>query len=138
MPSMPENGARIVFRWITARISATRASVCRNSAVARSNSAREITRSLSSPCMRSKVERASSRWASMAASCACSCRVSSTASTSPARTACPDSKRIRSTVPGRSALTVTPCTAAIVPMTFSVAGHSSCCATMVVTASGGG
>ena len=36
------------------------------------------------------------------------------------------SKRICSTVPGRSALTVTPCTAAMVPMTFSVAGHSSC------------
>ncbi len=45
---------------------------------------------------------------------------------------------MRSTVPGRSALTVTPCTAAIVPMALNVAGQSSCCATMVVTASGGG
>src|SRR5687768_11691974 len=45
---------------------------------------------------------------------------------------------MRSTVPGRSALTVTPCTAAIVPIAFNVAGHSSCCATTVVTASGGG
>ena len=56
----------------------------------------------------------------------------------PARTACPESNAIRSTVPGRSALTVTPCTAAIVPIALSVAGHVSCCATMVVTASGGG
>ena len=39
---------------------------------------------------------------------------------------------------GRSALTVTPCTAAIVPIALSVAGHSSCFATIVVTASGGG
>src|SRR5687768_158249 len=45
---------------------------------------------------------------------------------------------MRSTVPGRSALTVTPCTAAIVPIALNVAGHSSCCATTVVTASGGG
>ena len=45
---------------------------------------------------------------------------------------------MRSTMPGRSALTVTPWTAAIVPMTLSVDGQSSCCATMVVTASGGG
>src|SRR5688500_6785645 len=45
---------------------------------------------------------------------------------------------MRSTVPGRSALTVTPCTAAIVPIAFNVAGHSSCCATTGVTASGGG
>ena len=41
-------------------------------------------------------------------------------------------------MPGRSALTVTPCTAATVPIALSVAGHSACCATMVVTASGGG
>ena len=40
--------------------------------------------------------------------------------------------------PGRSALTVTPCTAATVPIAFSVAGHSSAAATIVVTASGGG
>ena len=45
---------------------------------------------------------------------------------------------MRSTVPGRSALTVTPWTAATVPMALSVAGHSSCRATIVVTASGGG
>ena len=43
-----------------------------------------------------------------------------------------------STVPGKSALTVTPCTAAIVPIALSVAGHSSAAATIVVTASGGG
>ena len=42
------------------------------------------------------------------------------------------------TMPGRSALTVTPWTAAAVPMAFSVAGQYSFRATMVVTASGGG
>ena len=41
-------------------------------------------------------------------------------------------------MPGRSALTVTPCTAATVPIALSVAGHSSSAATIVVTASGGG
>ena len=75
-----------------------------------------MTRSFSSPCIRSKLRRASSRCASTAASCARSCRVSSSASTSPSRTALPESNAIRSTVPGRSALTVTPCTAATVPI----------------------
>src|SRR5436190_6043899 len=41
-------------------------------------------------------------------------------------------------MPGRSALTVTPRTAAMVPMALIVDGHWSCAATMVVTASGGG
>src|ERR1041385_6802673 len=41
-------------------------------------------------------------------------------------------------MPARSALTVTPRTAATVPITFNVDGHCSCAATMVVTASGGG
>src|SRR3954466_14541072 len=45
---------------------------------------------------------------------------------------------MRSTVPGRSALTVTPWTAATVPIAVSVAGHSSSAAAIVVTASGGG
>ena len=45
---------------------------------------------------------------------------------------------MRSTMPGKSALTVTPCTAATVPIALSVAGHSSRWATIVVTASGGG
>ena len=45
---------------------------------------------------------------------------------------------MRSTVPGRSALTVTPWTAATVPMALSVAGHVVPVATIVVTASGGG
>src|SRR5207248_10239131 len=39
---------------------------------------------------------------------------------------------------GRSALTVTPFTGAIVPIAASVPGHFPCCATIVVTASGGG
>src|SRR5204862_6993026 len=39
---------------------------------------------------------------------------------------------------GRSALTMTPCTAATVPIAPSVAGHRSSRATVVVTASGGG
>ena len=43
-----------------------------------------------------------------------------------------------STTPGRSALTVTPRTAATVPMAVSAAGHSSRGAVIVVTASGGG
>ncbi len=41
-------------------------------------------------------------------------------------------------MPGESALTVTPWTAVTVPMAFTVAGHSSCRATVVVTVSGGG
>ena len=41
-------------------------------------------------------------------------------------------------MPDRSALTVTPRTAATVPMAATVAGHCSCFATTVVTASGGG
>ena len=45
---------------------------------------------------------------------------------------------MRSTVPDRSALTMTPCTAATDPIALSVSGHSTCCATIVVTASGGG
>ena len=101
MPRIPENGARIVFRSIVARISPTRASVCFCSAVARSYSAREITRSFSRPCIRSKLRRARSRSASTAASCACSCRVSSWTSTSPSRTDWPDSNAMRSTMPGQ-------------------------------------
>src|SRR5882762_7557056 len=45
---------------------------------------------------------------------------------------------MRATVPGRSALTVTPCTATAVPITFKVADQVSCLATTVVTAVGGG
>ena len=41
-------------------------------------------------------------------------------------------------MPGRSALTVTPCTAATDPMAPTVTGQSSWRATTVVTASGGG
>src|SRR5206468_4925456 len=54
------------------------------------------------------------------------------------RTGVPDSKATSATMPGRSALTVTPCAGATVPIVFSVAGHTSCRATRVVTASGGG
>ena len=50
----------------------------------------------------------------------------------------PDSKAIRLTIPGRSALTVTPWTATTVPMAERACGHVSVRATMVVTASGGG
>ncbi len=41
-------------------------------------------------------------------------------------------------MPGRSALTVTPRTAATVPIALREAGQRSCRATVVVTASGGG
>ena len=41
-------------------------------------------------------------------------------------------------MPGRSALTVTPCTATAVPIASSVDGHCSRRDTVVVTASGGG
>ena len=41
------------------------------------------------------------------------------------------------TMPGRSAVTVTPCAAATVPMACRVAGQWSCRATNVVTVSGG-
>src|SRR5580765_2646386 len=43
-----------------------------------------------------------------------------------------------STIPGRSALTITPCTAATDPIGDSVDGQRSLLATTVVTASGGG
>jgi hypothetical protein len=43
-----------------------------------------------------------------------------------------------STMPARSALTVTPRTATTLPIALRLAGHSSCRATVVVTASGGG
>ena len=42
-----------------------------------------------------------------------------------------------STIPARSAVTVTPWTAVAEPMALSVAGHSSWRAVLVVTASGG-
>ena len=45
---------------------------------------------------------------------------------------------IDSTTPGRSALTVTPRTACTVPIAARLAGHGSCRALIVVTASGGG
>ena len=47
-------------------------------------------------------------------------------------------RRCCSTTPGRSALTVTPRTAATVPIAVNVDGQSSWLATIVVTASGGG
>ena len=128
----------MVFRAMVARISPTCASVAFCCAVALSYSVRAMTPSSTSCFMRAKLMCARSRWASIAASWARSCRVSSSTSTSPAFTALPESKAMRATVPGRSALTVTPCTAAAVPMTFRVAGHFSCFATIVVTAVGGG
>jgi hypothetical protein len=50
----------------------------------------------------------------------------------------PESNEMSSTIPGRSALTVTPCTAVTLPMAGSVAGQCSSFAIVVVTASGGG
>jgi hypothetical protein len=138
MPRTPENGARIVLRSIVARISAMRASAWRWPADAASNSARETASCCTSPCIRSKLTRASSSCDSAPANCACSWRVSSCTRMSPFCTALPESNAMRATTPGRSALTVTPCTAAMVPIAFSVDGHSSCAATIVVTASGGG
>src|SRR5207253_8468900 len=55
----------------------------------------------------------------------------------PLFTARPESKSISDTRPGRSALMVTPCTAATVPIAFSVVFHDSGFAMTVVTASGG-
>src|SRR6266508_2615251 len=92
----------------------------------------------SRPLTRSKLTRESFCCASAAASCERSSRVSSCTRTVPSRTAFPESKWIWSTMPGRSALTVTPCTAATVPISARFAGHCSCRATIVVTASGGG
>ena len=76
--------------------------------------------------------------ASAAASCARSCLLSSRTRTSPLFTARPESKSISLTTPGRSALTVTPCAAATVPIAFSVVFHDAGWTTTVVTASGGG
>jgi hypothetical protein len=75
---------------------------------------------------------------SAAASWARSWLVSSSVSRSPRRTLAPDSKWIFSTIPGRSALTVTPCTATTEATDRRVSGHSCSSATTVVTASGGG
>ena len=63
-------------------------------------------------CARSRLSARARRCASAAASCARSWRASRRTSTSPSRTERPDSNVIASTTPGRSALTVTPCTAA--------------------------
>src|SRR3954454_15299480 len=90
------------------------------------------------PFMRSRLIFERSRADSAAASWASSWRVSRWTSTSPARTACPESKKIFSTMPGWSALTLTPWTAVAVPIDFTVDDHTSCRATVVVTASGGG
>ena len=88
--------------------------------------------------MRSRLTWASSRWASAAASWARSWLVSSRTSTAPAPTRSPEAKSIFSTMPGRSALTVTPCTASAVPIALTLEGQRSRRATIVVTASGGG
>ena len=99
---MPENGARIVFRSIAARISPTRASVCR--LLGRRPielGLRDDALVRAGPASGRSSGRASSRCASTAASCARSCRVSSCTSTSPSRTDCPESNAIRSTVPGQ-------------------------------------
>ena len=138
MPRMPENGARIVLRSMVARISPTRASAWRGSAVALSYSASRDHLLVEQLLHALEVE-----------ACELALRFGRrqlrlllprvqhdqhVALATLARTR----RRSRSTMPGRSALTVTPRTAAIVPMASSVAGHSACSATMVVTASGGG
>ena len=91
-----------------------------------------------SPFMRSRLIFERLRADSAAASWASSWRVSRWTSTSPARTARPESKKIFSTMPGWSALTLTPWTAVAVPIAFTVDDHASGRATVVVTASGGG
>ncbi len=131
-------GARICLRSMVARISPTRASACSCSALARSSSAWARMPWPTSPRTRSRLSRARSRCDSAAASWARSWRVSSRTSTCPSLTGRPDSKLIDATTPGRSALTVTPRTACTVPIAARVAGHSSCRAWIVVTASGGG
>jgi hypothetical protein len=50
----------------------------------------------------------------------------------------PESKVIRSTIPGTSALTVTPCTATTLPIARRLDSHSASRATIVATAVGGG
>src|SRR6266545_153057 len=92
----------------------------------------------SRPLTLSKLMRESFCCASAAASCARSSRVSSCTRTAPSLTVFPESKWIWSTIPGRSAAIVTPCTAATVPISARFAGHCSCRTTIVVTASGGG
>ena len=131
-------GARIVLRSMVARSSPTFASAALKFASAVSRSAWEPISVSTRRFWRSRESRVSSSWASAAASCARSCFMSSSTRTSPARTCCPDSKEIFSTIPGRSALTTTPWTAVTVPIAESVVGHCSAFATTVVTASGGG
>src|SRR5882672_447502 len=97
-----------------------------------------MTPAFTNSCIRPKFTFAKSRCASREASWARSCRVSSSTRISPSRTALPESKLIRATVPGRSALTVTPWTASMVPITDMLEAHCSRCATTLVTASGGG
>src|SRR5262249_59767271 len=93
---------------------------------------------LSSALPRSGLLMAWSRCAATEASCALSCRVSSSTSTCPSFTCEPDAKLTLETTPGRSALSMTPCTGAMLPTASSVLDHSACCAITVVTASGGG
>jgi hypothetical protein len=57
---------------------------------------------------------------------------------SPDPTRRPESMFTASTMPGRSALTITPWTASTLPMAVSDVAHSTSLALIVVTASGGG
>src|ERR1043165_9037567 len=137
MPRRPENGARIVLRSIVALASPTCATACLESASALSKASCAPMPFAAKSLARSYETFVHVTAASAAASCARSCFVSRRTRTSPLFTARPESKSISATTPGRSALTVTPCTAATVPMALSVVFHDAGWAMTVVTASGG-
>src|SRR3989442_1131591 len=123
---------------MVARISPTTPSACFCSATEVSNSVWELIPCSLRPRIRSRFMCVNSSFASAAASCACSWRVSSCTRSCPASTLSPEPKAIFWTTPGRSALTMTPFTAATLPMAPRVPCHCSCFTITVVTASGGG
>ncbi len=138
MPSLPANGARMVFLAMVARMASALAWFCFSVASAVSSSDCETVLSARNFRVRSKVCFASCACASAARNCASSDDVSSRTSKSPCFTVAPDSKAISLTVPAISGATVTPCAALTEPTAGRVSGHFSSCATADATVSGGG
>ena len=139
MPRMPENGARIVLRSMVARISPTRASVCllfgHRPVVFRLRDRRARSAGPASARSSGEPGRAALR---RAASCARSCRVSSCARTSPLADRLAGIERDAIDDAGQIGADGDALDRGHRADRASVAGQSSCCATMVVTASGGG
>ncbi len=138
IPSRPENGARTVLRLICAWSAVASAvtplrpdssvSSCDWAMVFDATSARDRLSEMPARSSRARVE----------ASWARSTPLSSSTSTSPSWTICPDSKWIRDTTPAASLLTATPRTATMLPTAESVPSQDCAWASEVLTTSGGG